>query len=323
MALVPKKFFGSVAVQNTVNRLKNLVFSAGQGNYTVSSPNVDLSVSLPNTGTTIQSESNTSTLTNKTIDADNNTLSNIENDNIKVGAAIDRAKLASGTANRVVVNDGTGTFSDSSVTTTELDSLSGISSNVQTQINTANTNLSNHLTDAVDAHDASAISVVPFGTNVAIDAQDALEEIQTNLDNHINDATDAHDASAVSVVPSGNLTSTDVQNALEELQTDIDNIIAASQFDVVAVSTDTTMVSGKTYLITHGGSPINMTLPTPVTGAWVRLNIKGADFAGRINLVRSGSEQIDGVANDQTFFSQNGFWGSVVVFSDGTNWFKV
>jgi hypothetical protein len=93
-------------------------------------------------------------LTNKTIDADLNTISNIEDADIKVGAAISRAKLASGTANRVVINNGTGVQTDaaaitasralvsdangipthSAVTTTTLEFLDATSS-VQTQLN--------------------------------------------------------------------------------------------------------------------------------------------------------------------------------------------
>lgn len=56
------------------------------------------------------------------------------------------------------------------------------------------------------------------------DVLGSASTVQTNLTNHINAVTDAHDASAISVVPTGNLTSTDVQNALEELQTDIDGL---------------------------------------------------------------------------------------------------
>lgn len=50
-------------------------------------------------------------LTNKTIDADLNTITNIENADIKAGAAIDRAKLASGSANHAIINDGSGVMS--------------------------------------------------------------------------------------------------------------------------------------------------------------------------------------------------------------------
>lgn len=45
-----------------------------------------------------------------------------------------------------------------------------------------------------------------------------------NLTAHLNDTTDAHDASAISNVPAGNLAATDVQGALNELQGDIDSL---------------------------------------------------------------------------------------------------
>jgi hypothetical protein len=50
-------------------------------------------------------------LTNKTIDADLNTVSNIENADIKAAAAIDRTKLASGTINHVIINNASGVMS--------------------------------------------------------------------------------------------------------------------------------------------------------------------------------------------------------------------
>lgn len=51
------------------------------------------------------------TLTSKTIDADANTITNIEDADIKAGAAIARSKLASGTADHVLINDGSGVAS--------------------------------------------------------------------------------------------------------------------------------------------------------------------------------------------------------------------
>lgn len=127
------------------------------------------------TNSPVVTEAHTATLTNKTIDADLNTLSNIEDADIKVGAAIARAKLASGSAYRLVINDGSGVMVDasaivasrliisdsngiptnhvaivanralasnasgfpveSSVTDTELSYVSGVTSSIQTQIN--------------------------------------------------------------------------------------------------------------------------------------------------------------------------------------------
>jgi hypothetical protein len=172
-------------------------------------------------GTTVSpvvTEAHAATLTNKTFDADGtgNSISNIENADIKSGAAIDASKIA-----------------DGSVSSTEFQYLSGVTSDIQTQLNTGATAISDHISDATDAHDASAISNVPAGNLAATDVQGALNELQSDVDtralgsdltNHISDATDAHDASSISVVASGNLAATEVQAALDEHQGDIDTL---------------------------------------------------------------------------------------------------
>lgn len=68
------------------------------------------SVTFPGSGT-ITTDDGSSTLTNKTINAASNTISNISDTEIKVGAEITRSKLASGTANHVIINDGSGVIS--------------------------------------------------------------------------------------------------------------------------------------------------------------------------------------------------------------------
>ncbi len=79
--------------------------------------------------------------------------------------------------------------------------------------------LTNHLTDTVDAHDASAISVdstTLVGTGV--DAQAVFEELDNAIADHLADAVDAHDASAISFSPHGSIAATDVQAAIQEVR---------------------------------------------------------------------------------------------------------
>src|SRR3990167_3417005 len=90
---------------------------------------------------------------------------------VNSAAAITRSKLASGTASRVLVNDGSGVMSESAtIDSTELGFLDGVSSNIQTQldgkeaslgytpVNKAGDNMSGPLTIAGTA-DAVQMSV--------------------------------------------------------------------------------------------------------------------------------------------------------------------
>lgn len=235
----------------TLNPKKITITPGGTANTTtsiVSSQTTDKTLTLPDHTGTVLTDGSTAVVTNKSINADNNTITNLENDNIKVGAGIDVTKLA-----------------DGSVTNVELQYINTVSSNVQTQIDNANSasatvqsNLNDHINDTTDAHDASAISNIPSGNLAATNVQDALNELQSNVDTaqsdlsaHIADAIDAHDASAVSVVPTGNLSSNQVQAALEELQTAIDNIIAGTNpSGVVFAFAGTSVPAG--YLLCDG-----------------------------------------------------------------------
>lgn len=54
----------------------------------------------------------TQEVTNKSIDANNNTITNIDNNEIKASAGIERSKIAAGTADYVVINGGAGLLSE-------------------------------------------------------------------------------------------------------------------------------------------------------------------------------------------------------------------
>lgn len=82
------------------------------------------------------SADSTQAFTNKTFDADGtgNSITNIENENIKAAAAIALSKLAAVTTSRALVSDGSGFVSaHGSTTSTEVGYLSGVSSAIQGQ----------------------------------------------------------------------------------------------------------------------------------------------------------------------------------------------
>ena len=84
---------------------------------TVIDPTADRTITLPNATGTVSLLDNTETLTNKTIDADNNTITNIGDDELSSG--ISATKIGNG-----------------DVDNTELSYLNGVTSSIQTQIDT-------------------------------------------------------------------------------------------------------------------------------------------------------------------------------------------
>ena len=104
---------------------------------------------------------------------------------IKAQAGI---QLPAEAINRVPIVDASGDIKSSAVTSTELGYVSGVTSSIQTQLNTSSTGLSDHLADAIDAHDASAISNIPSGNLAATDIQSAVNELQSDIDTRALDS---------------------------------------------------------------------------------------------------------------------------------------
>ena len=78
--------------------------------------------------------SSSDTLTNKSIDSDNNTITNIVNPHIKSSAAIAFSKMENLTASRALVSDGSGDVSAATTTSTEIGYVNGVTSAIQTQL---------------------------------------------------------------------------------------------------------------------------------------------------------------------------------------------
>lgn len=119
----------------------------------------------------------------------------------------------------------------------------------------------------------------------------AVGKLDTALNDHIIDAIDAHDASAISNSPSGNLSSTDVQSALNELQGDIDtnalDILKAGGAQSVASSGGTTVLVAADPHFTRITGTANHTFNLPSTSTlqvgnpWAFLNKSTGDVTIR------------------------------------------
>lgn len=106
MAFSFKKFFAGIRIIP-----KTTSTADSQGDLDVTSAAGKLNYHNGTNASPIVTEGHTATLTGKSIDSDLNTITNIKNADIKSGAAIDRTKIASGTANHVLINDGSGILS--------------------------------------------------------------------------------------------------------------------------------------------------------------------------------------------------------------------
>ncbi len=107
-----------------------------------------LTWTLPATTGTMMCKDSVDVLTNKSIDAEGtgNVITNINTAAIKNGtitsidisasAAIGLSKLASTTVSRAIVSDGSGVLSPATTTSTEIEYVNGVTSAIQTQINT-------------------------------------------------------------------------------------------------------------------------------------------------------------------------------------------
>jgi len=126
----------------TINIQNSFVFEgatadAHETNLTTVDPTADRTISLPNATGTIVLKDSTDTLTNKSIDSDNNTITNIVNADIKSAAGINFSKMEDLTTSRALVSDGNGDVSVSAVTATEIGYLDGVTSSIQTQLDNA------------------------------------------------------------------------------------------------------------------------------------------------------------------------------------------
>jgi hypothetical protein len=165
-----------------------------------SSQTTNKTLTLPDATDTLVGKATVDVLTNKSFDADGvgNSITNIENADIKSGAAIDVSKLANG-----------------SVSNSEFQQLDGLTSPA------VGTTQAQTLTSKTIVVANNTITTAASGNLTSTELNAALSELQGNIDFNAT-------ASSIVNVPSGNLLATNVQAALNEIQTELDGIVVSA-----------------------------------------------------------------------------------------------
>lgn len=258
--------------------------------------------------------SHSQTLLNKTVNADNNTVSNLEVDNLKSGVlatdldlAVDNTNIPAAQAvkdyviARVAEKDDADEISyDNTASGLAATEVQSAIDEVEGRVDVVETDLSNHLNGDPSKHNATQINY--SGTESGLEAgnvQTAIDEVEARVDtvedtannattainDHINNTTDTHDASAISFVPTGGISADEVQAAIVELDvekynaidfdSDFDTRLATKTTDDVTEGTNLYFTNARARVIDEDLNEGSFTLAESQIGA----TITGFNFA--------------------------------------------
>jgi hypothetical protein len=149
------------------------------------------------------------------------------------------------------------------------------------------TSVSDHLADATDAHDASAISILDTaGQYAATNAEDALAEVLDALQAHEADASDAHDASAISYAGGTGMSATNVEAAVDELATEKLNAADLTKAAIDALDVDADTLDG----ISSAGFATATGLSDHLSDATAAHAASAISYAGSTNVAATDVE---------------------------------
>lgn len=124
----------------------------------------------------------------------------------------------------------------------------------QSDADSANGSIGDHLSDSSGAHAASAISFNPVGTVGASNVQAAIAEVAADavaeVSAHTGDSSGAHAASAISFTPTGGISSGNVQSAIAEVAASVaGGVLPDGDYGDITVSgTGTAMTLNDTFV---------------------------------------------------------------------------
>jgi len=209
--------------------------------------------------------SDSQTLTNKTINADSNTITNIDNADIKAGAAIDASKIADGT-----------------VSNAEFQFINSLTSNAQTQINAK-----------ADSSTLTAHTGASTGVHGVTGAVVGTTDTQT-----LTNKTIVAASNTITTAASGNLTSTNLNAALAELQSDIDTRATSSDLTTHTSATAAHGATGAVVGTTNTQTLTNKTLTSPaINGGDV--NLGTASNTSKIVVSKNTFANLDALTKEE------------------------
>lgn len=256
--------------------------------------------------------SSSQSLTNKTINASLNTLSNITNSEISASAAIEFSKMENLTINRALVSNASGDVSISATTTTEIGYLSGVSSAIQTQLDAKLDDFTSTTDNALMRSDGTTGEAVQ-DSGVILDDTDSMTGLQSltfnagvTISSFLDEDTMTSDSNTA--VPTQ-----------QSVKAYVDSSVASSSFSVNSVNTNTSAAANQTYLVDSSGGGIIVTLPSPGLNTFVKVKDSTGSAPGfNIQVAPNAAENIDGSASN---FILDSTYESKVFVSDGTDWF--